>query len=415
MITQQVDVTKGTLRQQILNSKLTLLHPKSQYRPMVVTRLVDDGDLPTYYYAVRREDQSALAFANNIITTLATQAGVEATEVNEGDDVVAKLVDVLNNVDQDQYVIILDEFDQSDDAEDVPDFMALLLEHLPEKCRLFINSRTIPQLPWIPLIASGSATIVKDDAVVMQYINEKAGGDDADLVVRGLGAVEVYRNGDPITDWNGYVPLLLFFYVLDNPAVSRANICRAIWPDMTTDQSVNVFHVTKRRLHRAINAEVLVHENDTYRVNTDMTIKYDGVDFAESLLNARLLEGDEQFDIWQQATEMYRAPYLNGYDADWIKTRRRAFQDGYVNALIGMANAWKERDRSNVAINLYRQILETDVTRQDVHRELMKSYDELGRRGEAVAHYQQMEKQFADLDLAIEPETTQTYNEIAQE
>lgn len=413
MITEHVNVTSDTLRQQIKGSRVTLLHPDSDYRPMVITRLVDDANLQTYYYAVRRQDQSAAAFAENIITSIASQAGVEAVAV--GDNPTAAVVAVLESVDSDSYVLILDDFDRSDDAEDVPDFVADVLQNLPEKCHLLLSSRTIPQLPWIPLIASGIATIVQDDGVVMQYINGQSGDDDADLVVRGLGPVEVFRNGDPITDWNGYVPLLLFFYVLDNPAVSRANICRAIWTDMTTDQSVNVFHVTKRRLHRAIGAEVLVHEDDTYRVNPDIRIKYDGVDFAESLLKARLADGDEQFDVWQQATEIYQSPYLSGYESEWIKVRRAAFQDGYIKALMGMAETWKDRDRANVAINLYRQIIETDVTRENVHRELIKLYSELGRRGEAVAHYQQLQERFKDLNLTLSPETVQTYESITQE
>lgn len=412
MISERIYDTSQTLHHQINNSRVTLLHPDSAYRPMVITRLMDDPDVITLYYSVQRTDQSAVAFAENLIAALVQQANIEGEAV--GDHPANALLRVLERVGHESYVLILDEFDLSDDGEDVPDFIAEVLQNLPAKCHIFISSRTIPQLPWIPLIASGIATIVRDDQVVMQYINGKSGDENADLVVRGLGPVEVFRNGDPITDWNGYVPLLLFFYVLDNPAVSRANICRAIWTDMTTDQSVNVFHVTKRRLHRAIGAEVLVHEDDTYRVNPELTIKYDGVDFAQALLNARLLAGDEQFDVLQRATELYQTPYLSGYEAEWIKVRRAAFQDGYVNALMGMAQTWKERDRSNVAINLYRQIIETDITREDVHRELMRLYTELGRRGEAVAHYQQLEQSYGEMNLTLSPATVQTYDEIKQ-
>ena len=49
--------------------------------------------------------------------------------------------------------------------------------------------------------------------------------------------------------------------------VTRADICQAFWPELPLDQAVNVFHVTKRRLHKALGFDVLVHEGGHYRVN----------------------------------------------------------------------------------------------------------------------------------------------------
>src|SRR4029077_14782627 len=75
---------------------------------------------------------------------------------------------------------------------------------------------------------------------------------NARVEIFGLGPGTVMLDSEPIDSWEGHLPRLLFFFALDRPVVTRSEICQAFWPELNTDQAVNVFHVTKRRLHKAL-------------------------------------------------------------------------------------------------------------------------------------------------------------------
>jgi DNA-binding SARP family transcriptional activator len=103
---------------------------------------------------------------------------------------------------------------------------------------------------------------------------------------------------------------------------------------------------------------------------------------------------------------------LQGHNDPWIEERRKAFRAGYLEAMTQMAQAWIGKDRKELALKLYRQALDEDFSREELHREIMQLYKDLGRRSEAVSHYQEMEKSFGDAGLKISDETKAVYSNI---
>jgi DNA-binding SARP family transcriptional activator len=104
---------------------------------------------------------------------------------------------------------------------------------------------------------------------------------------------------------------------------------------------------------------------------------------------------------------------LQGHNDSWIEERRVAFRTGYLEALTAMASSWIEKDRKELALKLYRQALDEDFKSEEIHRGMMQLYAELGRRSEAVAHYQDLEKQFNDAGIKISSETAKLYKKIS--
>jgi two-component SAPR family response regulator len=129
-------------------------------------------------------------------------------------------------------------------------------------------------------------------------------------------------------------------------------------------------------------------------------------------MRGRYSEGEDQFSAWQHAVELYRGPFLQGHDETWIMDRRKAMRTGYLEAVMGMARTYVDRGKGETALKLYRSALDEDFSREDLHRELMLLYNELGRRGEAVAHFQQLEKAFNEQDVTLSPQTIEVYNNI---
>ncbi|MBN1286319.1 MAG: hypothetical protein JXB47_13055 [Anaerolineae bacterium] len=319
----------------------------------------------------------------------------------------------LAELSQEPYVLILDEYDRGDAADDLQAFIEKLVPALPDQCRLVINSRTLPRLPWVSLIAQKQATMLEDNILVSSDFYGVETGGTPELEVFALGPGYVLLDNDQVSTWEGHLPRLLFFFALDRPIVTRAEICQAFWPELDTDQAVNVFHVTKRRLHKALDFDVLVHDGGYYRVNPNVSIHYDIMDFVGALVEGRAAEGDAAVAAWQRAIDIYRGPFLQGHNDPWIIERREDFRSGYLEALTEMAKARKSDGRAEHALGLFLRAITENPRREDLHREVMKLYAELGRRSEAAAHFQRLEEDLATTyETEPAPETRALYNEI---
>jgi DNA-binding SARP family transcriptional activator len=423
-LNERINAAYAALLEQLERANVLLLHPRSKYRSVLLAMLVNDDDVKTYYYALAPDDINLPAFIQSITHDLANQHPTFGRHLNmmpkevfadmekHVDVVLQNFVAELSELSDEPYMLIFDEYDRSDAADDIHRFVEHLADYLPANCRLIINSRTLPRLPWVSMVAKKQAALLLDDHLIEEDFYENKRDQAYDLEVFALGPGYVIHKGTEIHSWEGHLPRLLFFFTLDKPIVTRSEICNAFWPELQIDQAVNVFHVTKRRLHKALGFDVLVHNETHYQINPEMHVYYDVLDFVETLMKGRNPNNPNPFEAWQHAAKLYRGPFLQGHNDPWIEERRVAFRAGYLEALTQMAQAWIGKDRKELALKLYRQALDEDNSREDIHREIMKLYKDLGRRSEAVKHYQDLEKSFADSGKKISAQTVEVYNEI---
>ncbi|GAB5492146.1 MAG: hypothetical protein Phog2KO_23610 [Phototrophicaceae bacterium] len=412
------------LLQQATNTPVLLLHPNSRYRSILVAMLINDENVNSFYYALGSNDINLKTFIEILTQEMLNQHPTFGRHLNLLSPsifenlaenlviVVDKFAQELSELSDDDFIFILDEYDRSDNADDIHGFIERLADVLPENCHLVLNSRTLPRLPWVAMIAKNRAALLLDDHLVEADFYDNKRDSAYDLEVFALGPGVVDYQGERIQSWEGHLPRLLFFFALDKPVVTRSEICGAFWPNLKIDQAVNVFHVTKRRLHKALDLDVLVHQDSLYQINPEFNVYYDVLDFVETLMKGRNANNPKPFESWQHAAKLYKGPFLQGHKDPWIQDRRSAFRVGYLEALTNMAQAWVGRDRKELALKLYHQALDEDFKRQDIHRDIMQLYTELGRRSEAVAHYQELEKTFAKEGVAISEDTSQVYSDI---
>ncbi len=404
-----------------------LFEPASRYRSVLVAYLVAAAPVPVFYYAMGPDDVNVSSFLTGLTHDLANQHptfgrhlnqaffGVGAGDVNFTALYEALVADIAE-LSEGPFLLILDEYDRTDGADDIQALVEQVILRLPAHCQLIINSRTLPRLPWVSLIAQRRAIILRDEQLVTEnFYGLPVSTDESDvhLDVYALGPGRVVVNGTEIDVWEGHLPRLLFFFALDRPVVTRSEICEAFWPDLENDQAVNVFHVTKRRLHKALKFDVLVHEGGYYRINPDVSIYYDIMDFVGALVRGRAAEDEqERAALWQHAIDLYKGPFLQGHSNDWIVRRRTDYQIGYLEALSEMARIHMERERPEHALGLLlRAVAENDLY-EPVHRQIMQLYARLGRRSEAAAHYQKLVKQLKTEGRTPEPETQSLYETI---
>ena len=308
------------------------------------------------------------------------------------DEVLEAFVRELDEMDDGEFYFILDEFDRADRADDIQRFVERLSHFLPERCKIVLNSRTLPRMPWLAMIAKRHAVILRDDHLLREDFYQNRNLDGAELRVLSLGPGYVFINDHLVDKWEGHLPRLLLFFALDRPVVTRNEICETFWPDLDIDQAVNVFHVTKRRLHKALDRDVLMHDGTYYRINPEIPFYYDAFEFVEGLMVGRYGHPEDPFELWQRLANLYRGPFLQGHNEQWIAERRDAFQVAYIEALERTATIWDESGKHELALHTLMRAIETDYTDEAIHLKLLQLYVRLGRRAEAVTHYRSLEK-----------------------
>ncbi|MCK6577701.1 MAG: bacterial transcriptional activator domain-containing protein [Anaerolineae bacterium] len=401
--------------------RLILLHPNSRFRTPFVARLTKSSDYQVFYYALGPDDVDLPAMLNGMTHDLIGQNPLFGRHLHllSADDwqdnarlVAAATRDVAELSDQ-PFLLILDEFDRSHGADDVQWFVEYLVKHLPDRCKIVINSRILPRLSWVPMVARRDAIIFKDDQVVRDNFYDFAGGRHT-LEVYALGPGFVLFNDMSVDIWEGHLPRLLFFFALDRPVITRSEICHAFWPELDIDQAVNVFHVTKRRLHKALEMDVLVHDDGYYRINPDLDVDYDVMHFVGRLIDGRNARSAQEtrLEAWEAAADLYRGAFLHGHTDPWITQRRNDFRAGYLEALDALAKRKLEMNLPEHALVLYKRGLAADFAREDFHREIMQIYQALGRRSEAVAQFRQLEQLVTSEGRHIEAATRDLYNQI---
>lgn len=420
-LNQLIETSYQMFLEHTKKARIILLHPQSRYRSILIARLINEPRIKTFYYAMGPDDVNVASFLAGLTHDIADQYPLFGRHLNQmryetiedHATLIATLVKDLAELSAEPYILILDEYDRADIADDVQAFIEKLVPALPDQCRIVINSRTLPRLPWVSLIAQKQATVLQDDRLISSdfYGVEREGKPRLDVYALGPGYVLL--DGKQVSTWEGHLPRLLFFFALDRPIVTRAEICQAFWPELDTDQAVNVFHVTKRRLHKALGFDVLVHDGGYYRVNPTVSIHYDIMDFVGALVEGRSKEGDAAVSAWQRAIELYRGPFLQGHADAWIASRREDFRAGYLEALTEMARARKAEGRAEHALGLYLRAINEAPRREDLHRFVIQLYAELGRRSEAAAHFQRLEEDLKT-NYGAEPEaaTRALYNQI---
>lgn len=422
---QLIQKSYDTFWEQLDKVRVILLHPRNRYRSVLVAQLINDPHIPTFYYAMGPDDINIHAFMDGITHDLANQHPTFGRHVNmlpdsiyenfidHAEEIMTAFARDLSEISTDErFLFILDEYDRSDSADDVQYFMEKLPEYMPSNCRLVINSRTLPRLSWIALIVQGLAALLEDDHIIREAFYGIANTNASTLDIYVLGAGFVHLNDQHVDTWEGHLPRLLLFFALDRPVVTRSDICRAFWPELSAEQAVNVFHVTKRRLHKALNQDVLLHQDGFYRLNPEIPVYYDVLEFAQALLRGRDPNTADRVGAWQTAIDLYRGPFLQTHEESWIRERRIQYRVGYIEALSNLAEIWLQRDRPEQALALYQKATAEDPLNEAIHRAILQIYASLGRRSEAAAYYQALIGNFQRERASVSPETDALYKTI---
>ena len=416
-----------TFRERTRDKRLIILYPLIQFRNLFLSQFLKNASDGLMYYRVRADQTTLRDFLTGLQQEFEAVLGSFGRALNKAlrdpdtspqelGKALAKDLNTFAEKQSSPVILYLDELDRLPTIErDFSDFMTELVHQLSGKAQLAISSRMLSRQPYLSLVQSGHAVVlgteIRRDDILFTVEPEPR----PQLEVMAFGRGHALVDGKPITNWDGALPRNLFFYFIDRPLVTRADIFETFWPNLPTKEATNVFHVTKRKISERIsmkindglNYELTQYVSGYYLPSEKLMRHYDVADFMDAVQRAEVENNDEreQMALYMRAIDLYRAPFLQTIDMPWIVERRRQLRDQFAAALIAVGTMWHERGNLLEALGFFARAVRETPEREDIHRSVISIYLALDMPEDAVRQFRRLEQVLADYRLTPSQET----------
>jgi DNA-binding SARP family transcriptional activator len=230
----------------------------------------------------------------------------------------------------------------------------------------------------------------------------------------------------------------LLAYLAVHPAGATADqLAEALWPDADPRRAAERLSTTLAQLRRALReagglpreADPVPRTADRYRLDPAL-IATDHAAFTAALetLQGRPFpaapgnqhsEDDPdaraaRIDAARRATGIHAAgPLLDGCDFEWAEPARHAAAARLTRALAALAGDLAPDDPLQ-ALTALHQAIDATPHEEDLYRQAMRIYGELGRLAPIRRLMRMLESHLADLDTDPEPDTTRLFHYLAR-
>jgi DNA-binding SARP family transcriptional activator len=388
---------------------LAILHPDFHGQHRLFAPLLKEPSTATIFTAVPQAGYSLSMLLARLKDALQSQLEISVPNLPGEADAAAKAL--VKSLKGQNLVLIIDAYDLVDQDEVAP-FMAALARQLPEGSCVILGGRELPMRLIEDTSLQGKVALlpVNSDKMILDYTQAAT---KTMLEVRALGPGRVLINGRLVEHWDGVLPRTLFFYFVDRGMTTRDEIFRTFWPNLSTREATNVFHVTKRKISEILGADLTIYWSGFYRISPDLDLHYDVVKFAEAVQNAAVVSDDEAIQLLLNAIELYRGPFLSTMDQDWVIQRRDELATTYAEALAGLARIYNSRNAKRHALGYFLRAAATSPQREDLARNIMELYRDLDRPALALETYERLEYELkSSLNVSPAPQTAELAKEI---
>jgi len=241
-------------------------------------------------------------------------------------------------------------------------------------------------------------------ALAQQY---KESGDEEEIAgayrFAALGVAEVRGAHADLTQLKPLAREVLFF-LLDHGRVERDFILETFWPHHPPGRQVANLHTAIYSLRRLLGKDLILHDGVAYSINPEMKAEYDVERFerAAAIAEGLPLGDPRRLFALTEAINTYGGRFLPEFTSDWALERRRQLEMRYLDLLAQQAREAMVRDQPARALQTLREALEIDPYRDDMNLQYLEALGRLGRRSEAVEHYQRYVRLLAN-ELGLDP------------
>ena len=220
-----------------------------------------------------------------------------------------------------------------------------------------------------------------------------------------LGDFRIERDGEPVR-FSRKVPrrpleLLKIIASLGARDVDARRVTDELWPEAEGDAAEDALATALRRLRLLLGnpAAVVLQDN---KLSLNPRIVWIDVWALEQLFGR---EATSRADLGQ-ILDLYRGAFLDKEAASWVWQRRERLRLGFLREVVRQGEMLVQASQPEEAIRLYEKGLEADGSAEDLYRNLMRCYQNLGRRVEGLGVYERCRRILAiGVGVALSPET----------
>jgi len=189
--------------------------------------------------------------------------------------------------------------------------------------------------------------------------------------------------------------LLKAIVALGGHDVPEESLCDALWGDEDGDAASNALSITIVRLRKLLgHAEAIVQQGGRISVNPELC-----------WMDARVFEkrASAAGPPSPDTLNLYAGAFLPDDQGEpWSVAARERLRGRFIDLLSNGAAAMESADDLSTAVRCYLRGIEADPVVEAFHQGLMRCYERLGRRTEAISAYRRM-KQMLSVVLGVPP------------
>ncbi|MFN8379969.1 MAG: bacterial transcriptional activator domain-containing protein [Anaerolineae bacterium] len=422
-------VSISSLRECTQDHKVVLIPPWTHYRAMFISKFLANADEGLLYSQMTpgasiAEWLTALSRQiRSVIPEFGEQIAAQLTaDSPTPEELGAALGADLNAIATQPLLLFIDEFDPQSWADAMAPFLGSLVDALGDSVKIVLSSRLQSYHPFSNVVASGVAVIlgIEWERNNLRFVVETQ--PKPQIEIYALGKPQALVNGQAILQWEGMLPKLLFYYLADHRLVTRDQVFQDFWPKVSTKDATDIFHVTKHKVTEVLSRPLdnrpldLTQYTQGFYVPSSLFVRhYDVAEFEAAVERAQNSEclAEREAHV-HTALNLYKGPFLEGLSAAWILERREELARLHGEAQILMGRVQVEQGHPHEAAAAYEEALKVLPMREDVQRELIRCYLEIGDVASAQRQLAAIEdKAYRKMGVRPTPESIELRETVA--
>lgn len=269
-------------------------------------------------------------------------------------------------------LVVVNDYDSA--LTEVHHFVAAVSQQLGSNIQFLISGRNWPEalLDALPDRDQAAVLPVAPDYMLLDYLQRD--NDRVLLEVRALGYGQVLINGRHIAQWDGSLPRSLFFFFVDRGMTTRDEVFETFWPELSTREATNVFHVTKRKISEILDMDLTVYSSGFYRISPQIDLHYDVISFVQAVQESAVSTPDVALELLEQALVLCNREFLGDFDQPWALRRREELVMVKSDALTELARLHEADGTQEEAIGFYSRAFGAYPRQEELARKLIDYY-----------------------------------------
>lgn len=232
-----------------------------------------------------------------------------------------------------------------------------------------------------------------------------------------FGSTKVWICSNPVgeEEWRSSRAKELFFYLLCHPKQTGEQIMTSMWPELSPSRALGNFHTALYRARRATSPGVITTSGGRYSICENLKVYCDFTNFLKLSAPKTPTETEPIYlERLAQAINLYRGPFMDGFQSEWIEGLRREFEAKYLQSLCTLAGHYRHSGDHRKAIPMLEKAIVIDSYQDDLYCELAENYIALGDRLSALKVYRQYKSKVAsETDADTPPRILQVIKPVS--